>query len=55
MGAFRNGYENLAELHAAVVALFVQVCTPKMCAILYDSMPRRLDTVIAAGGYRTKY
>ena len=38
-----------------VTGLFEQVCTPEMCATLYDSMPRRLNAVIKAGGYRTKY
>ena len=47
--------ENLAELHAAVVTLFDQVCTVEMSAVLYDSMLRRLNAVIEAAGYRTKY
>ena len=46
---------SLAELEVTVYALWEELCTRELCIRLYQTMPVRLDAVIAAKGFRCKY
>ena len=43
------------QLKAAIKAAWKKKMTPEYCQTLFDSIPRRMDAVIAGGGLPTKY
>ena len=45
----------MPKLEQAIKEIWVQEITPEYCQKLVESMPRRLQMVIDAGGNTTKY
>ena len=51
----KNEVTGLADIERLIPEFWKGLITPEYRATLYDSIPKRLDEIIANGGLRIKY